>query len=143
MNRRQSAPPSRRITAREENRSESAPADCTTGSFCDRRIKGGTTYGAEFFAQLEKRFNQLPAEEKLDKIVEYQKKLTALKEQGLSEEEAVAQLESELPLPSPVPPENDEYGRISHPKKPLVTGTLYAVALAAVVAAAVLLSKIF
>ena len=75
--------------------------------------------------------------------VEYQKKLTALKEQGLSEEEAVAQLESELPLPSPVPPENDEYGRISHPKKPLVTGTLYAVALAAVVAAAVLLSKIF
>ena len=96
--------------------------------------------GAEFFAQLEKRFNQLPAEEKLDKIVEYQKKLTALKEQGLSEEEAVAQLESELPLPSPVPP---EYGRISHPKKPLVTGTLYAVALAAVVAAAVLLSKIF
>ena len=89
--------------------------------------------GAEFFAQLEKRFNQLPAEEKL----------TALKEQGLSEEEAVARLESELPLPSPVPPENDEYGRISHPKKPLVTGTLYAVALAAVVAAAVLLSKIF
>lgn len=84
--------------------------------------------GAEFFAQLEKRFNQLPAEEKLDKIVEYQKKLTALKEQGLSEGEAVAQLESELPLPSPVPPENDEYGRISHPKKPLVTGTLYAVA---------------
>ena len=79
--------------------------------------------GAEFFAQLEKRFNQLPAEEKLDKIVEYQKKLTALKEQGLSEEEAVARLESELPLPSP--------------------GTLYAVALAAVVAAAVLLSKIF
>lgn len=66
--------------------------------------------GAEFFAQLEKRFNQLPAEEKLDKIVEYQKKLTALKEQGLSEEEAVARLESELPLPSPVPPENDEYG---------------------------------
>ena len=97
--------------------------------------------GAEFFAQLEKRFNQLPAEEKLDKIVEYQKKLTALKEQGFSEEEAVARLESELP--SPVPPENDEYGRISHPKKPLVTGTLYAVALAAVVAAAVLLSKIF
>ena len=25
--------------------SGSAPADCTTGSFCDRRIKGGTTYG--------------------------------------------------------------------------------------------------
>lgn len=100
--------------------------------------------GAEFFAQLEKRFNQLPAEEKLDKIVEYQKKLTALKEQGLSEEEAVAQLESELPCcPAPCLPENDEYGRISHPKKPLVTGTLYAVALAAVVAAAVLLSKIF
>ena len=48
--------------------------------------------GAEFFAQLEKRFNQLSAEEKLDKIVEYQKKLTALKEQGLSEEEAVARL---------------------------------------------------
>ena len=75
--------------------------------------------------------------------MEYQKKLTALKEQGLSEEEAVARLGSELSLPSPVPPENDEYGRISHPKKPLVTGTLYAVALAAVVAAAVLFTKIF
>ena len=48
--------------------------------------------GTEFFAQLEKRFNQLSAEEKLDKIVEYQKKLTALKEQGFSEEEAVARL---------------------------------------------------
>lgn len=99
--------------------------------------------GAEFFAQLEKRFNQLPAEEKLDKIVEYQKKLTALKEQGLSEEEAVAQLESELPLPSPGAAGERRVRRISHPKKPLVTGTLYAVALAAVVAAAVLLSKIF
>ena len=98
--------------------------------------------GAEFFAQLEKRFNQLPAEEKLDKIVEYQKKLTALKERGLSEE-AVAQLQKDLPLPSPVPPENNEYGRISHPKKPLVTGTLYAVALAAVLAAAVLFTKLF
>ena len=76
-------------------------------------------------------------------ISEAEKRAWELKEQGLSEEEAVAQLESELPLPSPVPPENDEYGRISHPKKPLVTGTLYAVALAAVVAAAVLLSKIF
>ena len=99
--------------------------------------------GAEFFAQLEKRFNQLPAEERLDKIVEYQKKLTALKTQGLSEEEAIAKLESELPLPSPVPPESNEYGRISHPKKPLVTGTLYAVALVAVVAAAVLFTKLF
>ena len=99
--------------------------------------------GAEFFAQLEKRFNQLPTEEKLDKIVEYQKKLTALKERGLSEEDAVAQLQKDLPLPSPVPPENNEYGRISHPKKPLVTGTLYAVALAAVIAAAVLFTKLF
>ena len=65
--------------------------------------------GAEFFAQLEKRFNQLSAEEKLDKIVEYQKKLTALKEQGLSEEDAVAQLQKDLPLPSPVPPEAREW----------------------------------
>lgn len=99
--------------------------------------------GAEFFTQLEKRFNQLSKEEKLDKIVEYQKKLAELKEQGISEEEAVARLEKELPLPSPVPPEDNEYGRISHPKKPLVTGTLYAVALAAVVAAAVLFTRIF
>lgn len=99
--------------------------------------------GAEFFSQLEKRFNQLPAEEKLDKLVEYRKKLTELKEQGLSEEDAVAQLEKELPLPSPVPPENDEYGRISRTKKPLVTGTLYAVALAALLAAAVLFTRLF
>ena len=99
--------------------------------------------GAEFFAQLEKRFNQLPTEEKLDKIVEYQKKLTELKERGISEEDAVAQLQKDLPLPSPVPPENNEYGRISHPKMPLVTGTLYAVALAAVLAAAVLFTKLF
>ena len=99
--------------------------------------------GTEFFSQLEKRFGQLSAEEKLDKMVEYQKKLTELKNSGLTEEEAVAELEKDLPLPNPVPPENNEYGRISHPKKPLVTGTLYAVAFAALLGAAVLFSKIF
>ncbi len=94
--------------------------------------------GTEFLQQLETRFNTLSKEEKLEKLVEYRKKLTALQEQGLSEEEAVARLESELPLPSPVPEEDDDCGRVSHPKKPLLTGLLYAAALLAVLGAGVL-----
>ena len=49
--------------------------------------------GKEFMSQLETRFAQLSVEERLDKIVEYQKKLTALKAEGLSEE-AAAELEA-------------------------------------------------
>ena len=98
--------------------------------------------GTEFLQQLETRFNTLSKEEKLEKLVEYRKKLTALQEQGLSEEEAVARLESELPLPSPVPEEHEDFGRISHPKKPLLTGLLYTAALLVVLAAAALFTRL-
>ena len=99
--------------------------------------------GKEFMAQLETRFAQLSVEERLDKIVEYQKKLTALKEEGLSEEEAVARLERELPLPVPVAEVTEDYGNIHHPKKPLLTALLYTLALAALLAAAVLFTRLF
>ena len=92
--------------------------------------------GKEFMSQLETRFAQLSVEERLDKMVEYQKKLTALKAEGLSEEEAVARLEQELPLPVPVAEVTEDYGNIHHPKKPLLTALLYTLALAAVLAAA-------
>ena len=92
--------------------------------------------GKEFMSQLETRFAQLSVEERLDKIVEYQKKLTALKAEGYSEEEAVARLEAELPLPVPVAEVTEDYGNIHHPKKPLLTAVLYTLALAAVLAAA-------
>ena len=99
--------------------------------------------GKEFMAQLESRFGQLSPEDKLNKLVEYQKRLTALQKEGLSEDEAVARLSAELPLPSPTAPEHEDYGRISHPKKPLLTGALYTLALAAVIAAAGLFTRLF
>lgn len=99
--------------------------------------------GREFMAQLERRFGQLGAEEKLDRMVAAQKRLTELEKSGLSEEEAVAVLEQELELPSPVPPETEDYGRITHPKKPLLTGLLYTLSLAAVIAAAAFFTRLF
>ena len=98
--------------------------------------------GKEFMPQLETRFAQLSVEERLDKIVEYQKKLTALKADGLSEEEAVARLEAELPLPVPVAEVTEDYGNIHHPKKPLLTAVLYTLALAAVLAAAYFFTRL-
>lgn len=99
--------------------------------------------GKEFMAQLETRFASLSVEERLDKIVEYQKKLTELKARGVSEEEAVARLERELPLPLPTAEENPDYGNIHHPKKPLLTAVLYTLAMAAVLAAAALFTRLF
>ena len=98
--------------------------------------------GKEFMSQLETRFAQLSVEERLDKIVEYQKKLTALKAEGLSEAEAVARLEAELPLPVPVAEVTEDYGNIHHPKKPLLTAVLYTLALAAVLAAAYFFTRL-
>ncbi len=98
--------------------------------------------GKEFMSQLETRFAQLSVEERLDKIVEYQKKLTALKAEGLSEEEAVARLEADLPLPVPVAEVTEDYGNIHHPKKPLLTAVLYTLALAAVLAAAYFFTRL-
>ena len=98
--------------------------------------------GKEFMSQLETRFAQLSVEERLDKIVEYQKKLTALKAEGLSEEEAVARLEAELPLPVPMAEVTEDYGNIHHPKKPLLTAVLYTLALAAVLAAAYFFTRL-
>ena len=41
------------------------------------------------------------------------------------------------------PAPEDEYGNIHHPKKHLLTGALYTLALAAVLAAAILFSRIW
>ena len=42
-----------------------------------------------------------------------------------------------------VPEPSDEYGNIHHPRKKLLTGVLYTLALAAVLAAATLFTKLF
>ena len=42
-----------------------------------------------------------------------------------------------------VPAPEDEYGNIHHPKKHLLTGVLYTLSLAAVLAAAVLFTRLF
>ncbi len=42
-----------------------------------------------------------------------------------------------------VPAPEDEYGNIHHPKKKLLTGLLYTLSLAAVLAAAVLFTRLF
>lgn len=42
-----------------------------------------------------------------------------------------------------VPAPEDEYGNIHHPKKHLLTGVLYTLALAAVLAAAALFTRLF
>ncbi len=97
--------------------------------------------GKEFMARLEERFGQLSAEQKLEKMVEYQKRLTQLQKEGLSESEAVARLEAELP--GSAAPAREDYGRISHPKKPLLTGLLYTLSLAAVLAAAAFFTRLF
>ncbi|MBR6207907.1 MAG: hypothetical protein IKQ69_02815 [Oscillospiraceae bacterium] len=97
--------------------------------------------GKEFMARLEERFGQLSAEQKLEKMVEYQKRLTQLQKEGLSESEAVARLEAELP--GSAAPAREDYGRISHPQKPLLTGLLYTLSLAAVLAAAAFFTRLF
>ena len=97
--------------------------------------------GKEFMARLEERFGQLSAEQKLEKMVEYQKRLTRLQKEGLSESEAVARLEAELP--GSAAPAREDYGRISHPKKPLLTGLLYTLSLAAVLATAAFFTRLF
>lgn len=98
------------------------------------------TTGDEFMARLESRFSGLSAEEKLQKLVAYQQRLKALTDAGYSQEEAVAELEKEFPAASK-PPEN--YGTIHHPRNHLLTGILYTVGLAAVLAAAALFTKLF
>lgn len=97
--------------------------------------------GKEFMARLESRFGQLSAEEKLDKMVEVRKRLTELQREGLSEEEAVERLSAELPPEAPEAKE--DYGRITRPKKPLLTGLLYTLSLAAVLAAAAFFTRLF
>ena len=100
--------------------------------------------GQEFTEQLEKRFAQFPAEKQAEKVAEYKERLAALLAEGKTEEEAVAELERRLDLlPSPVPPENEDYGRIGHPKKPLWTGMLYAICLVAVLLCAALFTRLF
>ena len=42
-----------------------------------------------------------------------------------------------------VPAPEDEYGNIHHPKKQLLTGVLYSISLLAVLAAAILFTRLF
>ena len=42
-----------------------------------------------------------------------------------------------------IPAPEDEYGNIHHPKKQLLTGVLYALSLAAVLAAAIFFTRLF
>lgn len=98
--------------------------------------------GKEFMEQLETRFAQLSVEERLDRIVDFQKRLTAMKAEGLSESEAVSRLEAELPLPPPMASESEDYGSIHHPKKPLLTGALYVAAMAALLLAAAFFTRL-
>ena len=99
--------------------------------------------GEDFSRQLEKRFAQLPEELREGKREEYAQRLAALLAEGKTEAEAEAELLRRLDLlPPPVAPNDNDYGRITKPKKPLWTGMLYAVALVFVLAAAALITKL-
>ena len=99
--------------------------------------------GEDFTRQLELRFAQLPDELRGEKREEYEKRFAALLEEGKTEAEAEAELLRRLDLlPRPVAEGDTDYGRITKPKKPLLTGSLYALALIIVLAFAALITKL-
>ena len=57
--------------------------------------------------------------------------------------DAMQDLENRVMARDDEPAPEDDYGNIHHPKKPLLTALLYTLALAALLAAAVLFSKLF
>ena len=98
----------------------------------------------DLLQRLEARFDQLPPEKREEKRQEYARRFSELVEGGMTEEEAVAALEKRLTIPDvPEAAPKEDYGRISHPKKPLLTGTLYAIALVIFVAGAILFQRLF
>lgn len=98
----------------------------------------------DYMSRLEERFAQLPEEKREAKRQEYAARFDELVAGGMSEEEAVEELRKRLTIPdAPETPAKEDYGRISHPKKPLLTGTLYAIALVVFVAGAILFQKLF
>ena len=57
--------------------------------------------------------------------------------------DSMQELEQRVMGEDDIPAEDDEYGNIHHPKKKLLTGVLYTLALAAVLAAAAFFTKLF
>jgi len=57
--------------------------------------------------------------------------------------DSLQELEERVMGEDDVPSPDDEYGNIHHPKKKLLTGVLYTLALAAVLAAAALFTRLF
>ena len=57
--------------------------------------------------------------------------------------DSMQELEERVMGEDDVPAPEDEYGNIHHPKKKLLTGLLYTLALAAVLAAATLFTRVF
>ena len=95
----------------------------------------------DYMQRLEAQFAVFPEEKREAKREEYARRFEELTAAGKTEEEAIAELEKRLSVPEA--PAREDYGRISHPKKPLLTGTLYAIALAVFVAGAILFQKLF
>ena len=59
------------------------------------------------------------------------------------EKDSMQDLEDRVMGRDDEPAPEDEYGNIHHPKKPLLTALLYTLALAALLAAAVLFTRLF
>jgi len=97
----------------------------------------------DFMKKVEARFAAFPEEKQKEKLQEYRERYEALLQEGKTPEEARAILEKRLSVPEVAAPVKEDYGRISHPKKPLLTGTLYAIALAIFVAGAILFQRLF
>ena len=57
--------------------------------------------------------------------------------------DAMKELEQRVMGEDDVPAPEDEYGNIHHPKKKLLTGVLYTLSLAAVLAAAIFFTRLF
>ena len=57
--------------------------------------------------------------------------------------DSLQELEQRVMGEDDIPAEDDEYGNIHHPKRKLLTGALYTLALAAVLAAAAFFTKLF
>ncbi len=57
--------------------------------------------------------------------------------------DSMEELEQRVMGEDDVPAPEDEYGNIHHPKKKLLTGVLYTLSLAAVLAAAALFTRLF
>ena len=60
-----------------------------------------------------------------------------------NKKDSMKDLEQRVMGEDDIPAPGDEYGNIHHPKKKLLTGVLYTLSLAAVLAAAILFTRLF